>query len=167
MGSYLAASMCIYTKAALCDGRKRDPPLDLQLVLAIIVESVSWMTEDSVEWITETKITTKENFILEALHYDIEASCFLQRASLWFSAPTNLNRKFVNSGPKVTEFRGTVNSAIELTCNIAFDGAHTTRACFLRAVTFFLCYAPDRDWDLEEKMRGLAIDRDMKSWLLE
>ena len=28
MGSYFAASMCLYTKDALCDGRKRDPPLD-------------------------------------------------------------------------------------------------------------------------------------------
>ena len=42
VGSYLAASMWIYTKAALCDGRKRDPPLDLQPFLAIIIESVTW-----------------------------------------------------------------------------------------------------------------------------
>ena len=57
MGSYFAASMWIYTNAVVCDGRKRDPPLDLQPILAIIVESVSWVTEDSLwdhEWITET-----------------------------------------------------------------------------------------------------------------
>ena len=55
VGSYLAACMWIYTKAVLCDGRNRDPPLDLQLILAIIMESVSWVTEDSLwdhEWIT-------------------------------------------------------------------------------------------------------------------
>ena len=67
--SYLAASMWIYTKAALCDGRKRDPLLDLQPVLATITESVSWVTEDSQwdhEWITETEVTMKGNLILEA-----------------------------------------------------------------------------------------------------
>ena len=51
--------------AALCDGRKRDPPLDLQLVLAIIRESVRWVTEDYLldeEWITETQVTMKGNF---------------------------------------------------------------------------------------------------------
>ena len=77
VGSYLAASMWIHTKA-LCDGRKRDPPLDLEFILAVIVESVSWVTEDSQwdhEWITETKVTMKENLILEALHYNIEVPC--------------------------------------------------------------------------------------------
>ena len=28
VGSYLPACMWIYTKAVLCDGRSRDPPLD-------------------------------------------------------------------------------------------------------------------------------------------
>ena len=32
-------------KAVFCDGRGRDPPLDLQPILGIIVESVSWVTE--------------------------------------------------------------------------------------------------------------------------
>ena len=77
--------------------------------------------------------------ILEALNYDIEVPCPLQWGLLWFSAPSNLNRKFVNNGTKVAKFRDTV----KLTCNIAFDGAHTPSACFLRAVTMFFCYAPD------------------------
>ena len=148
IGSYLAASMWMYSKSALYDGRKRDPPLDVQTILAIIIEGVSWLTEDSLwdyEWITETKVTMKENFILEALHYDIEVPCPLQWALLWFSAPTNLNRKFVNNGTKGAKFKDTVSSAIELTCNIAFDGAHTPRECFLRAMTLFFCYARDRD----------------------
>ena len=63
----------------------------------------------------------KENLILEALHHDIEVPSS-SVVFLWFSAPTNLNRKFVNNGTKVTKFRDTINSAIELTCNIAFDG---------------------------------------------
>ena len=126
------------------------------------MESVSWVTEDSLwchEWITEAKVTMKENLILEALNCDIEVPCPLQWALLWFSAPTNLNLKFVNNGTKVTNFRDTVNSAIELTCNIAVYGAHTARACFLRAVTIFLCYAPDRDRKLEEENEALVCGR--------
>ena len=45
VGSKFAASMWIYTKAVLCDGRGR-PPQDLRQVLRIIMESVSWVTED-------------------------------------------------------------------------------------------------------------------------
>ena len=68
----------------------------------------------------------------------------------WFSAPTNLNRKFVNNGTKVAKFRDTVNSAVELTCNIAFDGTR---------VTIFLCCALDRDWNLDEEISvGRAMD---------
>ena len=36
------------------------------------------------------------------------------------STPTNLNRKFVNNGTRVAQFRDTISSAIEQTCNIAF-----------------------------------------------
>ena len=111
VGSYFVACMWIYTKAVLCDGRTRDPPLDLQPFLAFIMESVSWVTEDFLwdhEWITETKVTMKENLILEALHFDIEAPCPFQWSLLWFSAPTNLNRQFVNNGTKVAKFRDNV-----------------------------------------------------------
>ena len=87
--------------------------------------SVSWVTEDFLwdhEWITETRVTMKENLILEARHYDIEVPCLLQWALLWFSAPTNLNRKFLNNGARVAKPRDTVSSAIELSCNIASKG---------------------------------------------
>ena len=137
--------MWIQTKAVLCDGRRRDPPLDLQPFLGIIVESVSWVTKEFLwehEWITETNVTLKENVILEALKYDID---------VLFS---HLNRKFVHNGTKVGNFRETVNCAIELTCNIAFDGGHTPRSCFLRAVTVFICYVHYKDWNLDEEMQG-------------
>ena len=93
--------------------------------------------------------------ILETLHYDIDVPCPLQWALLWFSALTNFNRKFVNKGTKVA-----VDSAIEFTCDSAFDGTHTPRACCSRAVTIFLCYAPDRDWDFEEEMQGWGVRED-------
>ena len=169
VGSYLAATMCIYTKAVLCDGRKRHQPLDMQTILAIIIESVSWVTEDFLwdhEWITETQVTMKENLTLEALKYDIEVPCPLQGA-LWFSVPTNLNSKSVNNGTKVVKFRDTVNSVIELMCSIVFDGTHTPRECFLWAVTLLLSCAPDKYWDLKEEMQGCGVGEDRISRLSE
>ena len=57
VGSKCAASMWIYTKAVLCDGRGR-PPQDLRQMLRIIMECVSWVCEASLwehEWVTEPK----------------------------------------------------------------------------------------------------------------
>ena len=48
---------------------------------ATIIYNVSWVTEDSLwdhERITETKVTMKENLILEALNFDIDVPCRLQ-----------------------------------------------------------------------------------------
>ena len=73
--------------------------------------------------------------MLEALNYDIDVPCPLQWGFLWFSAPSNFNRQFVNDGTKVAQYRETVNNAIELAFNIAFDGIHTPRACSVRAVS--------------------------------
>ena len=98
-----------------------------------------------------------KNDILEALKYDFDVPCPLQWGLLWFSAPSNLNRKFMNNGTKMATFRETVNNAIELTFNIAFDGIRTPREFLLRAVRILLSYAPDRDWDLEEEMKGWGV----------
>ena len=94
VGSYLVACLWIFTKDVFCDGRKRDPPLVVQLTFDIIVESVSWVTEDSLwnhEWITETNVTLKEKDNWEALNYDIDVPCPLQWGLFWIFAPTNLN----------------------------------------------------------------------------
>ena len=85
----------ICTKAVLCDGRRRDPPLDLESILGISVERVTWVTEGSLwehEWIMDTNVTLKENDKLEALDYEIDVPCQLQWGMMWFSEPTNLNR---------------------------------------------------------------------------
>ena len=77
------------TKAVLCDARGRSPLLNLRQMIRIIMESVSWVTEDFLwehEWITETNVALKGNVILEALHYDIDVPCPLQWGLLWFSA---------------------------------------------------------------------------------
>ena len=96
------------------------------------------------------------------MHFTTTSKCraFSKGLCSGFSAPTNLNRKFVNNRTRVAKFRDTVSNAIELTCNIAFDGAHTPRGCFLRAVTILLCHAPDKDWKLEEEMHGRRVRED-------
>ena len=86
----------------------------------------------------------KENVILEALHYHIKVPCPLQWSLVWFSAPMNLNRKFVNNGTRATKFRDTL----------------TLRGSFLRAVTIMLCYALDKDWKFEEEMQGWCVGED-------
>ena len=60
---------------------------------------------------------------------------------------------------KVIKFTETVNNATERTFNKAFDGNHTPRVCFLRAVTFLMSYAPDRDWDLEQEMTEWRLEK--------
>ena len=82
----------------------------------------------------------------------------------WLSAPSSLNRKFVNNGTKVAQFRETVNNAIELGCNIIFEGIHSPRACLLRAVSILLSYAPDRDWDLEKEMMEWGVEGRVRSF---
>ena len=116
------------------------------------------MTEGSLwehELITDTNDTLKGNDFLEELDYEIDVPCPLQWGLLWFSASTNLNRKIVNKGTKVANFREIVNHAIELTCNIACDGTHTPRALFLLTVSVFLCCAHDKDWDLKKCRDGV------------
>ena len=125
-------------------------------MLRIIMECVSWVTEDFLwehEWVTETNVLWKENDILEALNYDIDVLCPLHWRLLWFSAPSSLNRKFANNGTKVAQFRETVNMAIEITFNVPFDGVHTPRTCLLRAVSVPVSNAPDRDLDLEKELK--------------
>ena len=68
VGSKFAASLWIYTKAVLCDGRGR-PPQDWREKLRIIMECVSWVTEDFLwehEWVTEPNVLWKQNDILGA-----------------------------------------------------------------------------------------------------
>ena len=43
----------------------------------------------------------------------------------------------------------------------------TPRESFLRVVTIFLCYAPDKDWKLEEEMQGWGVGEDRLATLVE
>ena len=88
---------CVYVDLYQCSISKRcrhEPLLELFLILGIIVESVTWVTEGSLRqngWITDTSVTLKENEIL--------------------SAP-NLHHKFVSNGTKIEKLRKIVNRSI-------------------------------------------------------
>ena len=95
----------------------------------------------------------KENDILEALNYDLDVPCPLQRGLLWFSSPSRLNRKFANDGTKVAKNRETVNMAIE----IMFQWPLTECTRHVRAVSVLLCNLPDKDWNREEESKGWGL----------
>ena len=109
---------CVYVDFYQCSISKscrHEPLLELFLILGIIVESVTWVTEGSLRqngWITDTSVTLKENEILEALNYEIGVPCPLQWRLVWFSAPTNLHHKFVSNGTKIEKLRKIVNRSI-------------------------------------------------------
>ena len=119
IGPKFAVCVRIYTKA-VC---KKNV-----VVNRLFGESKIWETEVCLwehEWITDTDVTLKENEKLEALNYEIEVPCPLQWGLLWFSAPTNLNQKFMNNGTNIEKFRNIVNHAIELSCKFVFERTHT------------------------------------------
>ena len=82
VGSKYAACMCV------CDGRGSTPE-DLRRKLEITRECVGWVCEDVMwehEWVTELNVILKENENLEALNYDLDVLCLIQRGLLWFSS---------------------------------------------------------------------------------
>ena len=164
VGSNLAACMLTYTEAVFSKGRSYEPPLDLDFIQGIIVESVTWVTDGSLwqhEWTTDTSVTLRENEILEALNSEIDVPCPLQWGLLWFSAPTDLNQKFASNGTKMEKFRKIVNRAFFFfMCNFAVDRTHTPRAMFVRTVTVALCCAHDNDWNVKEEMQEWDVDDD-------
>ena len=46
----------------------------------------------------DKKVTLKENLILEALHYDIDVPCPLQRALIWFFSTEQVREQRDKSG---------------------------------------------------------------------
>ena len=98
----------------------------------------------------------------------------------------------MNNRTKVTKFRDTVNSAIELTCYVAFDGAHTHKSVLLIGGSFSCATGPTETgiwtkkfeggaWERADsqelkryvkaqdmlRMMHEAVGRDIKSWLLQ
>ena len=72
----------------------------------------------------------------------------------WFSAPTNLNRRFLNSGTILEKYNDVVNLDLVATFTLPFGRMHTPRICFLRSMRTVLCRSLERGWDANREMRG-------------
>ena len=136
-----------------CDRRKRDPPLDLQLKFAIIIESVSWVTEDSL--VGSRKDHGDKGYHERKSHSG--ATTQRHRSAMTSSVGFALVSSTNKPQPQVREQRdksGQIQGHSQQCNRINMQyrlrwGSHP-RACFVRAVTTFLCYACDRDWKLEK-----------------
>ena len=95
VGSSLAASMWISTKAVFCvDKTTCRTTGSSNWSLSWKPWVVNWVYDDALDehvWVSELTISFQEAKVLEALKYDMENPCMVQREMLWFSAPTNLN----------------------------------------------------------------------------
>ena len=119
--------MWIYTKAVICNGQENMLECRMQK-LRSIMEVLNWVCDDALDdhvWVSELTISCRDTKVLEALDYDIEVPCLVQWGKLWFSSPTSLNRRFLNSGTIVEKF----NEVIDLACTV-------------------LCRSFERDWDV-------------------
>ena len=125
------------------------------------MESVSWVCEDALrdhEWVTELNVILKENEILAALNYDLDVPCVILWRLLWFSSPSRRNQGFTNNGTKKAKYHEAVNMAIEATFTMPYEGLHTPRTCLLRSVSVVLYRSPDKDWNVEEEMKGWGLE---------
>ena len=159
VGSRLAACMWTCTKAVLCDGRGPTHE-NLRRKLSTIMESVCWVCEDAFgdnEWRKELHGTLNENEILVALNHDLGVPCVIQWRLLWFSSPSRLNQRFVNNSTKIAKYHEAVNNAIDATFTMPLGGLHTPRTCLWRFVSVDLYRSFDKDWNVEEEMKGWAL----------
>ena len=97
-----------------------------------------------------------------ALNCDIEVPCVVQWSMLWFSPPTILNRRFLDSGTKVEKFNDVKDVAIEATFTLSFGWSHTPRMCLLRSVSAVLYRTPEKDWDVHREVKGWGL----REWLV-
>ena len=64
-------------------------------------EAVNLVCDDALDdhvWENERTISCQEAKVLEVLGYDVAVPCVVQWRMLWFSSPTSVNRRFLNSG---------------------------------------------------------------------
>ena len=97
VGSRFAASMWIYTKVVICNGQNNMQEYRRHKFRSIM-EAVNWVCDDALDdrvWVSERAISCQE---AKGLQYDLANPCIVQWCMLWFSAPTNLNRRLLNNG---------------------------------------------------------------------
>ena len=135
VGSRFAASIWIYTKAVICNGQNNMQDHWLQLFRSIM-EAVNWVCDDALDdrvWVSELTISCQERKVLKTLQYDLADLCIVQWGMLWFSAPTNLNRRFLNDRVIREKYNEAINLAFRCFFTAPFWRMNTPRFCFLRS----------------------------------
>ena len=100
VGTRIAASMWICTKAVVCNGQRHMQNFRI-FKLRFILEAVNWVNDDALDdhvWVSEMTIAQQVAKVLDALQCDIELPCVVQWRMLRFSAPTSLNNDLLNDG---------------------------------------------------------------------
>ena len=122
--------------------------------------SVSWVCEDASrdhEWVPEISVILKESEMLAALTYDLDVPCVIQWRLLSFSSPSRLKQALTDNGTNVVRYHRAVNMAIDDTFTMPCEGLHTPRTCLLRSVSVVLYRSHDKDWNVEEEMKGWGL----------
>ena len=150
VGSRFAACMWIHSKAVICDRHENTQEYLMQEIRSIMEDAI-WVCDDALDdhvWVSELTISCLETKVLVA-------PCVVQWSMLWFSSPTSLNRRFLNSGAIVEKYNEVIDLAIEATFTLSFGVLHTPRMCLLRSMSTVLCRSPERDG---------YVNREMKVW---
>ena len=159
VGSKFAASMWIYTKAVICNGQNNMQGYRVQKIRSImeavndgfVMHSPCDDALDDHVWVPELTISCQEAKILEALQYDLANPCMVQWSMLWFSAPTNLNRRFLNDGVILEKYNEAIYLAFRRAFILPFWRMNTPRSCFLRSIHAVLCRPPGTEYDCTQR----------------
>ena len=140
----------------------------LRRKLSTIMKCVSWVFDDALkdhEWVTELSVILKENEMLAALNCDLDVPCVIRRRLLWFSSPSRRHQTFTNNGTKIAKCHEATNMVIEATFIMSSEGLHTPRTFLLRSISVVLYRSPDKDWNVEEEMKGWGLGESVSALL--
>ena len=144
VGSRFATSMWIYTKEAICNGQN----------------NMNGVCDDALDdhvWVYKLTISCQKSRVLEALQDDFAANPWMvQWGMLWLSAPTKLNRIFLNK-VILENYNEAICLAFQSAVTLPFSRMNTPRSCFLRSTRIVLCRSLERDWDVNREMRGWRL----------
>ena len=85
------------------------------------MEAVNLVCDDALDdhvWENERTISCQEAKVLEVLGYDVAVPCVVQWRMLWFSSPTSVNRRFLNSGMIIEKCMEVIDLAIVTTFTV-------------------------------------------------
>ena len=170
VGSRFAACMWIYAKAVICKRSKNMPDYRL-LKFRSIMETVNWVCDDALDdhvWVSELTISCQAAKVLV-----IEVPCVVQWSMLWFSSPTSLNQRFLDSGTIIEKYNEVVDLAIVATFSLSFGRLHTPRMCFLKigaglvSGLLFCLVTGDSEDDLSDESKWRKYVRWMAPFFLK